>query len=365
MIVDTGGRILLSGLNDAMAGGSEWGVIRLLPDGRRDSSFGNLGYATRPDTVFGSPSAMVLQPDGKIVVGGNVYGFPNTDKSDMGAVRYKRDGTVDSSFGTNGLVRISPDTNTAEVYGLDLQPDGKMLICGLSDSGYGKHFYLTRLLPNGAVDAAFGAGGAVRTRFGNGQSWANAVVHQSDGKIYVAGYTAPEGSMPPYLFAIARYKPNGAVDSSFGVAGRDTSAIGSFSGAMGATITPSGSVVAAGWSYWSLPIGRYHDFTLMEYVTGLELGVLTPSGRPRPVVYPNPVQSSLNLSYELAEDEVLSFQLTDMTGRVVQTFSAGEKKGAGKHREVLTIGNAAAPGQYLLQITGATGMASVRLQVVR
>src|SRR5262245_32550126 len=129
--------------------------------GMLDPSFDGDGMVVTPavpDPDVGSAGhakAVVYQPDGKIVVAGDVFAF----FGQVVLARYRRDGSLDPAFGTGGIVH-TPIPN-AEVHALLLQPDGK-LVAG----GTGGKFLLVRYLPDGSLDPTFGTGGIVRTPFG-------------------------------------------------------------------------------------------------------------------------------------------------------------------------------------------------------
>lgn len=363
MVVDASGKILLAGYENYADSPARMGVFRLLQNGQRDNTFGTNGYASITYQDYAKATAIAVQKDGKIILGGTTFTLPSNDNFDMLVSRLKSNGTTDSTFGTNGIVRIDPDTNEVKANGVALQSDGKIIICATSDTGTGNRFYMTRLLANGTIDNSFGKAGEVRTNFGNNQAWCNALLVQKDDKIYLAGYASPTSTQNDYGFAIARYKPNGIVDSTFGVNGRDTTNRGRNSGAYAAVITPDNSIVTGGWSYWSLPLGRYDDLTVLKYLSGLETGIADPNNNIQAAVYPNPARGSVNISYTLQQADVLSIQLTDITGRIVKVFTTNEKRTAGKHQAILQIDNTVTPGQYVLQIAGETSQSNIKLTV--
>jgi uncharacterized delta-60 repeat protein len=201
--VQPDGKILAAGVSNG-AGTYDFALSRYLADGSIDPSFGHGGkvitdFATSFDWAF----ALVLQPDGKIVVGGV------TDASgsrDFALARYQPDGSLDPVFGQGGRViaklrPLSADT----VYSLALQPDGKILAGGTTFPDRvvlrpNGDFILARFMPEGAPDPFFGIGGAVTTDFG-GESWddAWALALQPDGGVVLGGSTNA-GNSPGVLF---------------------------------------------------------------------------------------------------------------------------------------------------------------------
>ncbi len=216
------GRIVVVGTTQASvaAGGDvEFGVARFTADGRLDASFGAGGLVS---TDFGPGSAtangVAVQPDGRIVVAGNARLDFNTD---FALARYNPDGTPDASFGSGGRVTTNIAGGTRADLGLAvaLAPGGKIVVAGRAELGgsRGDDFGLARYNPNGTLDSGFGTGGVVTTDIGGGSQQANDVLVQADGRIVVAGYTG--GSTGASDFALARYNGDGTPDASFGTAG--------------------------------------------------------------------------------------------------------------------------------------------------
>lgn len=115
----------------------------------------------------------------------------------------------------------------------------------------------------GTPDATFGTGGIVTTDFSNSYDYATSVAIQSDGKIVVAGESS--GTTTPITFALARYNPNGSLDTTFGTNGRVTTAFpGTNCGASGVVIQPDGKIIAAGNRELNTPATNY-DFALARY----------------------------------------------------------------------------------------------------
>ncbi|HWQ94677.1 MAG TPA: delta-60 repeat domain-containing protein, partial [Gammaproteobacteria bacterium] len=233
--------------------------------GDLDSSFGSNGKVT---TTFlnksASIDAMTLQPDGKIIVVGRV--IPNAinipfSYSDLALVRYNADGNIDTGFGSGGitLIDFSPED---DVKAIALQADGKIVIAGsaiISTSSY-FDFVLTRYNNDGSLDTGFGIGGKQTTDFFGGNDQVNDMVLQVDGKIVVAGTTF-NGSDSD--FALARYNSNGALDTSFGIAGKLTTHFSSYNSTNALGLQTDGKIVAAGVA----GNGVNDDFALIRYNT--------------------------------------------------------------------------------------------------
>jgi uncharacterized delta-60 repeat protein len=157
-------QMLLSGwaMDNASEGGYPWGICRLNSDGTIDTSFGTNGLTVTRWTSAdsGAPYSMEIQSvDGKTVIAGAGGGNPYS----FSVARYNSDGSPDNSFGTNGMASVSfPGNNNQSCYCITVQPDGKILLFGGVDSGSSTNRpALARLQANGSGDQQFGQGGEV------------------------------------------------------------------------------------------------------------------------------------------------------------------------------------------------------------
>lgn len=206
-----------------------------LKPGAPDPSFGVGGTATVSVGSWAAAAAAVVQPDGKIVTAGETglggrYGFVST--------RMDTDGRLDPSYGKGGVATPSVSGDSG-ANALVLQPDGKIILAGSATVGNVLSFAAVRLLPNGLADPTFGHGGLVTVPIGS-SSIVTAVALQPDGRIVLGG-TAMDGHV---AFAAARLNPNGSLDRSFGSGGVEV--LGPVAAAWGMTLQPDGSIVLAG-----------------------------------------------------------------------------------------------------------------------
>lgn len=171
--------------------------------------------------------AMAVAPDGKIVTVGRTS--TNAGGTDIAITRHLRDGTLDAAFGNGGKVvtAIAPGRGADEARAVLVEPDGKIVIGGYTDAtGTNKDFLVARYNTDGTLDAGFGDGGKTITDIGNGTDQVYAIARQADGRI-VAGGSAAFPQTTGQDFALIRYGSNGAHDPSFGVNGVVTTAINS------------------------------------------------------------------------------------------------------------------------------------------
>ncbi|WP_407541947.1 delta-60 repeat domain-containing protein (plasmid) [Deinococcus radiomollis] len=180
-----------------------------------------------PTTSTDTATALQVQPDGKLVAVGNTSNAGGTTGQDIALVRYNADGTLDNTFGTGGKViaAIGPGASSDGAQTLQLQKDGRTVISGYtSNSGgtTGQDIMVARFNANGTLDSNFGSGGKVITAVGPGMSTesANGLQIQPDGKVVVAGFTSNAGGSTGNDGMLVRYNPDGTLDSSFGTGGQ-------------------------------------------------------------------------------------------------------------------------------------------------
>ncbi len=216
------GKILVATLGPYKGFSFTFKIDALLPDGSPDHSFGDNGSAyvlfpgmTKPEDNA-SISSLALLPDGRIIAGGNLTATDNKDK--IAFARFKPDGTVDSSFGTNGTATASFGYPFESAGNILLQPDGKIITgsCIATDpEEFVGHVSTARFLPDGTKDLSYGKEGiVVSTTIG----CANGIALQKDGKIVAAGYRGNEDA-DDARFHLERYNEDGSYDNRFGVNG--------------------------------------------------------------------------------------------------------------------------------------------------
>jgi uncharacterized delta-60 repeat protein len=234
VLVQPDGKLVLAGY-----GGTDFAVARLNPDGSSDTSFDDDGMsgADFGGNDFGYAAA--LQPDGKIVVAGQ------TDvNNDIAVARFNPDGSLDASFDPGGT--DGPGKKTFGSGGFDIanavlvQPDGKVVVAGTGNAD----FAVTRLNPDGSFDTSFDGDGTAAADFG-GADYGYAAALQPDGRIVVAGQAGDED------VAVARFNPTGpadkTLDTTFSGAGTKRIGYGGFDAARAVLVQPDGKIVVVGY----------------------------------------------------------------------------------------------------------------------
>jgi uncharacterized delta-60 repeat protein len=180
--------------------------------GALDPNFGAGGKVTTD--FFGDFDrvfAIAIQTDGKIIVGGSARTANLT--TDFALARYNSDGSLDTSFDGDGKATTDFASSGDNVYALLIQPDGKIIAGGSARIGTTTNFALARYLPNGALDTSFDADGKVNTDFRGDFDQIESLALQADGKIVAAGVADDANGADD--FGLARYNTNGSLDASF------------------------------------------------------------------------------------------------------------------------------------------------------
>ncbi|HEY3240107.1 MAG TPA: delta-60 repeat domain-containing protein [Acidimicrobiia bacterium] len=219
--------------------------------GELDVTFGTGGVQT---TNFGGTYdwayAAAVQPDDHILAAG----VSNSQGTyDFALARYTPDRALDPTFGDGGTVTTDFGESYDWAYAVALQPDGKIVVAGVSDRGGSKNLALARYLPNGALDGGFGKGGlAVDERRPLTTDCIHGLALQPDGRIVVAGVTFEDkvSLEPQGDFILARYTPEGEPDPTFGLGGVVTTDFddGSYDFAYDVLLQPDGRIVLGGYS---------------------------------------------------------------------------------------------------------------------
>lgn len=261
LVVQADGKIIAAGTNyidfsSDQSSNTDFGLVRYNPDGTLDATFGNGGEVSTDFNGFDdNASAVLLQPDGKIVAAGDARNLANF--YDFAVARYLANGTLDSTFGAGG--KVHTDFGAADfdqARSAVLQPDGKIVAAGttVSNQGATQNFAIIRYTANGALDPTFGSSGFATIDFGSFFQSAYSVLLQSDGRIITVGYPNTESSDSDFL--VARQNSNGSLDTTFGVGGKVRTSFGNLNGgANAAVLQPDGKIIAAGFNATSTQSG--------------------------------------------------------------------------------------------------------------
>ena len=235
LAIQPDGRVVAVGVT--LDGNGSFAIVRYLPGGRRDLSFGDRGRVrTDFTTRFDGAEDVAIQANGKIVVAGGAGGR----RESFAVARYLSGGRLDPDFSGNGKVTTNfwprgPDGAT----GLAIQEDGKVVVAGHACGNGRCKFALARYRRDGTLDATFDEDGKLTTGFVGGAS-ASDVAIDPDGRIVVVGGSDDR-------FAVARYQPDGSLDATFSSDGKMKIRFGvTFQSARGVALQDDGKIVVVG-----------------------------------------------------------------------------------------------------------------------
>ena len=248
LLIQRDGKLVCVGHSARRDAQRDVALVRYLPSGRLDPTFGGGGIALFDSGLGGDDVAAsaAIAADGKLVVAG-VADVSGEDRQDFFVARFNVDGSIDSSFGTGGFVKTdgspkSPDLDWG--YAVALQRDGKIIVAGQTTAaGPGEALApaLLRYTRNGELDRTFGTEGKVALRRAHGDL-ARALLVQPDGKIVLGSSI----NRPPARFVLVRFDRSGRPDRRFGAGGIASTKIGFGNGQLEALARQrDGGIVAA------------------------------------------------------------------------------------------------------------------------
>lgn len=217
-------------------------MVRYTSSGVLDNTFGVAGIVYTPiGTASSFINDLVIQPDGKILAAGAMANIGNSSR--FALARYDNTGNLDVSFGATGIVTVAPTASNNIAQSICLQNDGKIVLAGRSAGPVHFDFSVVRVNSNGTIDNSFGTNGIIVHSIGVADG-INSVLLQTDGKILAAGYAMINNIRN---FTLARYTTAGALDPLFGVGGVVTNSLGgSMAGIQAAAMQSDGKLVGVG-----------------------------------------------------------------------------------------------------------------------
>jgi len=241
-------------------------LVRYDASGNLDTSFNGSGILTTSIGSGGSASIHSLFFDSNRITAGGIS-FNGINNSEFTLARYDLTGTLDATFGAGGIVTTPVSTGVDGIQAMQLASD-KILAAGFSSDGPRVNFALARYdAANGNLDTGFDTDGLATTAIGSGSEEINALAIQATGEIIAAGFSFGINNIKNKAFALTRYDAGGSLDTSFGPLGRVTTSI---SGGVNTgddvintvAIQTDGKIVVGGSAR---PVTT-HDFALARYL---------------------------------------------------------------------------------------------------
>ena len=254
-VVLPNGKIMAAGFSTQSAK-KEAMLTRINEDGSLDTSFANAGFKIQ--TIRGSANDQILdmvrQPNGKLLVCGFSGGLSDTL---LFVARFNAGGSLDASFATNGIFLDNSVGISRRGQVMYLQPDGKILVGGISNSSLENDILLLRLDSTGVPDASFGTGGYFIANTLAGDEAVNGIAMQSSGKIIISINTTQLN------FVTGRLLVNGQIDNTYGNSGWATYTFSSNNCRTTCVLVQSDDkVVAGGINYEPT---TFNDYALVRF----------------------------------------------------------------------------------------------------
>jgi uncharacterized delta-60 repeat protein/uncharacterized repeat protein (TIGR01451 family) len=267
VVLQPDGKIVTLNHAENVSPNSRWALVRYLPDGSLDATFGSAGRViTDVGPEDDRPTTLVLQPDGKLLAGGLTLAASR--RNQIALARYSSDGTLDVTFGTAGIVKTGLTNANAGAFGLSLLPSGEILVAGGGPGSGAPDFgdlLLARYTSGGALDTTFGTGGYVLTDVNGTSNQALSIAQTPDGRSLLAGFTWHPSEASN--FALVGYRPDGRLDTSFGVDGKVvTDFFGGSDGAAGLLLLGDGRIVLGGGASTPPDDSFGSEFALARYL---------------------------------------------------------------------------------------------------
>ncbi|MDY6968928.1 MAG: delta-60 repeat domain-containing protein, partial [Spirochaetota bacterium] len=242
--IQSDGKIVVAGSVIIDEDNADFAIARYNTDGSLDLDFGNNGIVvTDIEGKDNNASSLGIQSDGKIVIAGSVV--MDEDNADFAIARYNIDGSMDSTFGTDGIVTSDINSNDS-IYDICIRSDGKIAATGYSDmSVLGLNFALVLYNNDGSIDSDFGTNGIVNRAIGYyflNLGLGLGIDVQTDNKLVISG-------IGQSTWEVARFNPDGSLDATFGsdgIVNTDFVDFGGWDYSRDLIIQPDGKIIAAG-----------------------------------------------------------------------------------------------------------------------
>ena len=308
VVVQPDGKILLGGVHE-----DRFAVIRVNTNGTLDNTFGTGGLAkANVGTSLCEIRDIILQRDGKIIAGG--FAFNAFAQFGFAVARFNTDGSLDTDFADSGTKLFNIGGGNDFILGVGLQRNDKIILGGhtwLTNTPLQHDLAVIRLNTDGSVDQTFGDNGSTTTNIVYGNSYATGVVVQPDDKIIMSSNIIAQASTH-YDLGIVRYSPEGALDLTFGTNGitvTDVAVNDDYSKAV--ALQPDGKIVTGGYTY---NFDDTSEFLIVRYDNDLvstsqkELVEFN--------VFPNPAENQLTIELVNSSSDY-QLDIIDLAGRSV------------------------------------------------
>jgi uncharacterized delta-60 repeat protein len=282
-------------------------VMRVMPDGSADSTFGVNGLVTTDfNGNYDCITSLMLLANGQILVSGHT----EIGASYFAAAKYNSDGSPDNTFGTNGKLSVGSGSRFDRCYGQTILSDSSIILAGKYHNSNVDALMLVKLNEDGLPDTLFGVGGVRLYPTVNTTDVLTDIVTQTDGKLIACGMGDGNKAM------LMRILPDGTPDSTFGNQGIYSGNNGGMQAGLNALILlPDHSVVAAGF----IDNGSDFDFMVSKVLNNVSTSVWEQAKHPHFSLYPNPAHDFIHIQTEVDNTGEVLVAISDITGRTVSS----------------------------------------------
>ncbi len=323
-------------------------VARFTADGTLDTSFGVNGMATLPVVQDGNSFDCVLvQPDGKILTGGTYS--PEFLWNVMLLARYNEDGSLDSTFGQEGVIQYSQNNVDDEIWNMALTSEGDIIVGGFTaTASYDYYAILVKFTTDGVLDTSFGSDGTVIENEETFNEGADLQI-QDDEKIVFGGSTG-EGPPGSFDMAVWKYNADGSRDVSFGNNGLSKPGVTGSNVFLNAiALQANGQIVGVGQSRDD---SNDIQYLVMRMDNDIVNGIDDSYYAKAPTLSPNPALRSDQLNIQFSEDLTANATLEfySITGKLLHSTPINNELIGGSSLTTNIPGNISS-GIYLVSIS--------------
>ena len=310
-------------------------VVRFNEDGSLDSSFGSDGVTDfRGRTLFKKivPLAVEVQKNGNLILAAELT-ISKSNTTYQGLIRCLPDGTFDTAFGERGKIAIGATTEDINVSHVIVIPDSLSILCSSMGRGF-----IVRFSADGVVDSSFGAYG--RLYMNMEKSSVTFLTIQSDGSILASGSNYQDDFEAIYL---GRYHSDGSVDYGFGNSG---------------TILSNAAYNRGGWHHLVQPDGRilvasnaaFVDLTILRFKAQKYTGAVdTHNSVTIQDFHATTRESEIILNFEMDHFGSVTPVLSDILGRRV-ILGDSKLREAGASSVQISIPPDLSAGSYVVSL---------------
>ncbi|MEO8588429.1 MAG: hypothetical protein ABI432_03600 [Flavobacteriales bacterium] len=317
LLLQPDGKVVACGWFRSVGGLHALHVLRLTTNGTLDDTFNGTGNQTLDASATGdayNAYALALQADGKVLVAGNVTEGGGSFVPDALCFRLTSAGAMDASFGTNGM-SIPHAVSYDHVYALAVQPDGRIILGGLTTLVAERNALIVRLLADGSLDPAFGTvPGVWNVTPGPTTDSIEGIAVRNDGTYIVCGTSTPESSTTAVGFIGALNASDATPMTAFGSNGQYPVDFDYNTQVSAELLQPDGKLLVVGRSKFAADTS---EALVGRYDVSVAVGIAPAAARSTIYIAPNPAHDLIAVTIPSELGTRGTLRIVDATGRTV------------------------------------------------